>query len=436
MIPVQRWSILLVLLMLPLQWLQAEEVMVMQIQSAITPVTADFLDQVLLETNERNSQCLILQLDTPGGLMTSMRQMNKAILASERPVIVYVSPAGAQAASAGVFIAMASHLVAMAPETNIGAAHPVTMGAGGDSSEVMLAKVTNDAVATIRSLATERGRNADWAEQAVRESVSISAREALDLGVIELIAPDLDNLLSQLDGQVLRTTDGSCTLSVAQAAIRNVEMDWRLRVLSTISDPNIAYILLLIGLYGIMFELYNPGSILPGVMGGISLLLAFFAMQTLPVSAAGIGLILFAIILFLAEIKVTSYGMLSVGGVIAMFFGSVMLFDSPLEFMRVSWDVVLPAVIFTALFFLFALGAALRAQKRKATTGSEGMIGLEGKCVGRLDPEGQIEVHGEIWRARLATGSETAEAGDPVRVTGYRNLLLLVEPVIRDKDLN
>ena len=377
----------------------SSKVHVLKLEGVINPVSAKFITESLLEAQKADANCFIIELDTPGGLMESMRMINKEILASEIPVIVYVHPSGARAASAGVFISYAAHLVAMTPGTNIGAAHPVTIGGQADSSSAMMDKVTNDAAASIRSLAEKRKRNVEWAEQAVRESVSITEKEALKLNVIDYIASTLDSLLIMIDGKEINMDGEVYTLDTKDADIFTTEMNWRFRILDRISDPNIAYILLLLGIYGIFFELSNPGSIFPGVVGVVFLILAFFAMQTLPINYAGLLLILFALILFLLEIKIVSYGLLSVGGAISMFIGSLMLFDSPLPFFRVSLSVIIPAVLTTLAFFVFAIGFALKAQRKKPTTGKQGIVGEVGVVLEKIDPEGKIKIHGEIWNA-------------------------------------
>ncbi len=395
---------------------------VLKLAGVINPVSAKFIIEALDNAQELNANCFVIEMDTPGGLMESMRMINKEILASKIPVIVYVYPSGSRAASAGVFISYAAHLVAMAPGTNMGAAHPVTIGGQADTSSTMMEKVTNDAAASIRSLAEKRKRNVEWAEKAVRESVSITEKEALKLGVINYIAPSLDSLLILIDGKTIDMDGEKYVLKTKNARITLIEMNWRFRILDRLSDPNIAYIFLLLGIYGIFFELSNPGSILPGVVGVIFLILAFFSMQTLPINYAGLLLILFAIVLFLLEIKITSYGLLSVGGVISMVLGSLMLFDSPEPFFRVSLSVIIPAVLTTLAFFVFAVGLALKAQSRKPTTGKRGLIGEIGETIGSIDPEGQIKIHGEIWKA---TSEEPIKVKQKVVVTNVLNGLKL-----------
>ena len=391
----------------------------------VNPVAADMIHEAIQEADAANSQCLIIEMDTPGGLMKSMQVIVKDILSSPVPVVVYIAPSGSKAGSAGVFITYAANIAAMAPGTNIGAAHPVNFGGGGDTSKTMMEKITNDAVAFIRSIAEKRHRNADWAEQAVRESASIPASEALKMGVVNVIEPSVDSLLIWLNGREVEVLNGKKTLNTSDARIVNVEISWRYKLLNVISDPNIAYILLLIGMMGIFFELQNPGSILPGVVGGISLILAFYALHTLPVNYAGVLLILLALILFIAEVKIPSYGLLTVGGVISMVLGSIMLFKGSMPFFQISWKVIAFATIVTALFFLFVIGLGIRAQRRKPVTGNEGLLGEVGKAVDDfIKGTGQVSVHGEIWEA---TSSDKIKKGDEVTVLTVKNLKITVK---------
>ncbi len=420
--------VLLWALTLP-QALPASVVKWIQVDGVIQPATSRFMLRAIEEANAAKAEALLIELDTPGGLMESMRDIVKGIMASDVPVIVYVAPSGSRAGSAGVFITLAAHVAAMAPGTNIGAAHPVTMQMGGekgDSTDAMMDKIVNDAVAFIRSIAESRGRNAQWAEDAVRISSSITEREALEKNVIDLIASSRDSLLILLDGREVSLPLGKRPLSLKSASLERFAMTWRDRILEIIGDPNIAYVLMLLGIYGLFFELYNPGSIVPGVIGGICLILAFFAFQTLPVNIAGLLLILLSVILFLLEIKVTSYGVLSIGGVISMILGSVMLIESPIPGMRISWGVILPAALGTALFFAFAVGLSLRAQRRKPTTGIEGMIGEVGQVIEELNPEGRIKIRGEIWSARST--SSTLAVGSSVKVVAVKQMTLMVFP--------
>ncbi len=389
-------------------------ILLLNVKSTINPAISNYVEKGLETAADQGAVCVILQLDTPGGLDTAMRDIVQAILNSPVPVVVYVGPSGARAASAGVLITLSADIAAMAPGTNIGAAHPVGLG-GGKMDETMLKKVENDAAAYSESLAQQRGRNVEWAIKAVRESESVSAEKALELNIIDVIAANLTELIEKIDGREIKTSSGSRKLELKDLPIESVEMGWRFRFLDALSNPNIAYMLMMLGFYGLFFELSNPGVIFPGVFGAICLILAFFALQTLPVNYAGFLLIVLAIILFIAEIKVVSYGVLTLGGVVSMILGSLMLFDSPEPYLRVSWYVILPTVLTTAAFFVFALSFALKAQMRKPTTGREGLVGMRGKVVAELNPEGKIFVHGEYWNAEsegeIAVG-ETVEVMD------------------------
>ncbi|MBD3334040.1 MAG: nodulation protein NfeD [Candidatus Eisenbacteria bacterium] len=396
-----------------------------RLQQAIEPVAAEFFKSSLEEAEEEGGAAFVLELDTPGGLDTSMRTMIKSILAARIPVVVYVSPSGSRAASAGVFITLAAHVAAMAPGTNIGAAHPVSVGGGGEMDTVMSEKVTNDAVAYIRSLAQRRDRNVEWAEEAVRKSVSLSAEEALGENVVDLVVPDRAALLDSLHGRVLVTGAGRGRLETEDAGVVELEMGLRERILSIISNPNVAYVLFLLGLMGLFFELSNPGALLPGILGSICIILAFFAFQTLPVSAAGILLILLAVVLFLLEIKVTSYGALTIGGVVSLLLGSLMLFRSPIPALRVSLEVVIPAVALTAAFFIFAIGMGLGAQRKRKVSGREGLVGEIGAARTDVHRQGKVFIHGEIWNAYA--GQPVAK-DTPVRVVAVNGLRLHVEP--------
>jgi membrane-bound serine protease (ClpP class) len=399
---------------------------VIEINGVINPVAAKFITEAIDQSEEDGAQCLIIQMDTPGGLMDSMRTIVKKMLSARVPVVVYVSPAGARAASAGVFVTMAAHIAAMAPSTNIGAAHPVTLGSQGKENKAMMEKVVNDAVAQIKGIAKERGRNVKWAEKAVRESVSITEEEALKLKVIDLVAPDLDSLLAKIDGRKVKIDSKKKVLVTKGATINSRQMGWRYRFLDIISNPTIAYIMLMLGIYGIFFELSNPGAILPGVVGAIFLILAFFALQMLPINYAGLALILLGIILFIAEVKITSYGMLSVGGAVCMFLGSIMLAENLPEYMRISKGVIIPAVMVSAGFFIFAVTMAIRARRKKPTTGIEGLIGEEGLSESLIFPEGTVSIHGELWTAIC---DERIERGERIKVVGVDNLKLKVVKV-------
>jgi len=400
-----------------------------RVADAVQPATAGFLDRALRWARDQALGALVVALDTPGGLDVSMRQMVKGILASDVPVVIYVYPPGSRAASAGVFLMMAAHVAAMAPGTNLGAAHPVAIGGGmpGGQAQIdstMLAKVTNDAVAYVRSLATQRGRNAEWAERAVRESVSVPATEALELHVTDILATGPEDLLLKLDGRTVDLGGTPRVLATAGAQIVELKMNLRDQVLGVIANPNVAYLLLLLGVLGIFFELSHPGTLFPGIVGGLALLLAFFGLQMLPVRAAGVALIVLAVILFILEIKVTSYGALSIGGIAALLFGSFMLFEGGAG-VHLSLKVILPSVIVVGGLFLFAIWMAARAQGRRTITGAEGLVGETGEARTDLAPHGRVFVHGEIWNA---TSSIAVRAGESVRVTRVNGMQLEVEP--------
>jgi membrane-bound serine protease (ClpP class) len=400
----------------------APQVSLIEMDGAITPITVRLLANAIARATGEGAQALIVELNTPGGLERSMRSMVQSILSSEIPVIVYVAPTGARAASAGVFITMAAHVAAMAPATNIGAAHPV--GVGGQMEKEMVKKVENDAAAFARTIATERGRNVEWAEKAVRSSVSATEREAVKLRVVDLIADSVPDLLLKIDGRVLKTAKGSVTLHTKDAAVKPIQVGFRDKLLALITDPNIAYILMMVGTLGIFFELSNPGSVLPGVIGGISLILAFFAFQSLPINWAGVLLILFGLVLLVVEIKVASHGVLTVGGIVAMLLGSLMLYDVPESGLRVSWFVIIPTVGTTAALVIVAVSAGLWALYRPPTTGTAGMIGQTGVVRTPLDPEGQVQVDGELWRAVAQDGP--LPPGERVRILGIDGLTLRV----------
>ena len=398
-----------------------------EIDGIINPPTAKFITDSIDEATQQGAQCLIIQLDTPGGLMESMRLIVKKILASNIPIIVYVAPKGARAASAGVFITMAAHIAVMAPGTHIGAAHPVTLGGGeGKENKTMTEKIVNDTVSYIKTIAKNRGRNVDWAEKAVVKSVSITEEEAVKLNVVDFMSPDLPSLLATIDGKVVKFNGVTRTLHTKGVQPKPIQMSWRDRLLDIISNPTIAYIFLMLGIYGIFFELSSPGAILPGVVGGIFLILAFYALQMLPVNYAGLALIFFGIILFIAEIKVVSHGLLAVGGVISLFLGSMMLFQSPVEYMRVSMSVIIPAVLVSAAFFIFAVTKAINARLQKPTTGMEGLVGETGIATTSISQEGKASIHGEFWNV---ISDQNIERGEKVQVTGVTNLKLKVKKI-------
>ncbi len=400
----------------------ASTVHVISLDASINPATADFIAHSIQRAHKANAEALVIRLNTPGGLLKSTREIVRDILSAPLPVVVYVAPSGSQAASAGTFITLAGHVAAMAPGTNIGAAHPVGMQ-GGEPDSIMNAKATNDAAAFIRSISEKRKRNIQWAEEAVRRSLSITENEALEKKVIDVVADNVEELLRKIDSLEVEVNGSKRLLSTKNADVVVEEMDWKHSILDILSDPNIAYILLMLGMYGLLFELYNPGSLFPGVVGAIALILGLYSLHTLPINYAGLALMILAIILFILEIKVTSYGMLTVAGVACLFLGSVMLIDSEssLEFMSISWGVIIPTIVVTVLFFVFALAYGIRAQLRKATTGEQGLLGERGETISILNPEGQVRVHGEIWNAS-AEGGKIAKGTAVVvtRVDGLR----------------
>ena len=404
---------------------QKTNVTLITYDGAITPACSDFIKLGIESAIKNKSECLIIKLNTPGGLLKSTRVIVSDILESKVPVVVYVSPGGAQAASAGVFITMAAHIAAMSSGTNIGAAHPVSLQ--GEQDSIMSEKATNDAAAFIRSISEKRNRNMKWAEDAVRKSLSLSETEALKQNVIDLISPNLEDLLKKINGRKIETVIGGKILNTGNAAVNEVEMTLSLKFLTILSDPNIAYILFMIGLYGLLFEIFNPGVIFPGVIGGICIILAFYSMHTLPINYAGLALIVFAIILFVLEIKVISHGILSIGGVISLIIGSIMLInvESGLEVVMISWQVIALFVVLTILFFGFAITLGIKAQRRKPTTGVEGLINGIGEAITELNPEGEVRVHGEIWFAESTEGK--IESKSIVEIVDVHNLKLKVK---------
>ncbi len=405
-----------------------KEVMVITVNGVINPIAAEYIGKNIKKANEKKVEALIIELDTPGGLDTSMRNIVKDIIGSEVPVAVYVSPSGSRAASAGVFITLAAHIAAMAPGTNIGAAHPV--GIGEKMDKVMAEKATNDAAAYIKSLASRTGRNEKWAEDAVRKSMSAREEEALKNKVIDIVSKDLNSLLSDIDGRKVRTVMGEKVLRTKNAVVIREEIGLRHKILNLISDPNIAYILMLLGFYGLFFELTNPGSIFPGVIGGICLILAFYAFQTLPVNYAGLLLIILAIILFILEVKIISHGVLTIGGIIAMIIGSLMLFESPAPFMKLSLYIILPAVIITTLFFTLTFGLAFKAYRRRPVTGPEGLIGIDGVADTDISKDrGMVLLHGERWSAY---SDEPVSKGEKIIVEAVSGLKVKVRRSVSD----
>jgi membrane-bound serine protease (ClpP class) len=394
----------------------------------INPVAAEYFHDALTFADTIRAQAIVLRLDTPGGLDTSMRLMIKDMIGSSIPVVVYIAPSGGRAASAGVFLTIAAHVAAMAPGTNIGAAHPVAMG-GGEMDRTMKEKVENDSVAYIKSIAEQRGRNVKWAEDAVRKSVSVTEKEALNVKIIDLIADDLQDLLKKLEGRKVLMGHASITLHTNGAEVAEFAIGWRLELLKALSDPNIAYVLMTLGTIGLLAELYNPGAILPGIVGAISLILGFYSLQSLPINYAGLLLLVLGVVLFVLEVTVTSYGLLAIGGVLSMLLGSLMLIKTDAPFLQISWSIIIPVIGLAALLSLAMVSMGVRAMRSRPMTGKEGMVGLVGVTKTALTPTGQVAVHGELW---TALSDQPVEAGVRVEVMGMDGLTLRVRSTLKN----
>jgi membrane-bound serine protease (ClpP class) len=404
----------------------AGQVNVIRVESVISSSAADYIVSTIKKAESEKVAALVIELDTPGGLDTAMRQIIKEMLAAERPIVVYVAPSGARAASAGAFITLAAHIAAMAPGTSIGAAAPVAMG--GQMDKTMEKKITNDAAAYMRTIAEKRGRPIDLAEEWVKKATAKTETEALKAKLVDVVSPKLEDLLKAIDGRTVTTAAGKVKIETKNATVVRGEMNLREKILKVIADPTIAYLLLLLGLAGLYFEFSNPGAIVPGVLGGISLILALYAFHQLPINYAGVLLILLAIVMFIAEIKVVSHGILTLGGIASMILGSVMLIDSPLPDMRIPLTTIVISALAVAAFFTLLVGAGVRALWSKTTTGQEGLVGEVGVVRNRLAPRGQVFLHGELWNAESEV---PAEPGESVRVTRVDGLTLRVVPVQR-----
>jgi membrane-bound serine protease (ClpP class) len=397
-------------------------VYVLNVDGTINPALSDYIIKGIEKAEEHKAAAVVITMDTPGGVVSTTKTIIKEMLNAKVPVIVYVAPSGSSATSAGALITMGADIAAMAPGTNIGAAHPVS-GGGQKIDETMSDKIVNDLTAYMRGIVAKKGRNSEWAERAVRESVSVTAKEALEMKVIDVVADSVPDLLDKIDGRTIEKDSRSLTLHTKGAKLEKVATGLRFKILDVIANPNVAYLLMMIGGLGIMMELYHPGMIFPGVAGGICLLLAFFALQVLPVNYVGIMLIILSVILFIMELKVTSFGLLSIGGIISLTLGSIMLFDTEESAMRVSWSVIIPTVTIVSSFFIFALGLVVRAWMKRPRTGEQGLIGEVGYAVSDVNSGGKVSVHGEYWNAR---SESHIPKGERVRVIKVEGLYIVV----------
>lgn len=416
-------SILFCLILYQISLADSDKIYQIRISGIINPPISGFIRETIEDLEKKGASCLLILMDTPGGLDTSMREIVKAIMESDIPIIVYVYPPGARAASAGSIILLSAHIAAMAPGTNAGAAHPVTIGREKIDKE-MMQKVVKDAEAYAKSIAAKRKRNVEWASKAVRESASVTAEEAFRINVIDFVANDVEDLLNKAHGKSVETRHGKKTLSTKGKSPQEIEMPFKFRFLSYISDPNVAYILMMIGLYGILFEIYNPGAIFPGVIGGICIILALYSFQALPISYAGLFLIILGVIFFILELKVVSHGLLAIAGIISIILGSIMLIDLPKSVLSIPWKSILAVTLITAGFFLFVLSYAVKAQFSKVKTGKEGLIGEEGVAKTDVAPEGKVMIQGELWSAR---SEEPIKQGEKVVVERVEGLVLKIK---------
>ena len=403
----------------------AAVVKVMTVDGAIGPVTLKHIERAIKIAEDDGAAALVIKLNTPGGVMETTLRITTAFMNSRVPIVVWIAPSGGRAASAGVYITYAAHVAAMASSTNIGSATPVSMG-GEQMDSALVKKIVNDAVANLQGSAEKRGRNKAWAERAVREGASIAYYEAVDSNIVDFIAEDMEELLKKSDGKVVVMPAGLDTLEVAGAATEEIEKTFSESVLEVLTNPNIIFILFSLGTLGLAIELYNPGAILPGVVGAICLIIALYAMQTLPINYAGLALIVLAVVLFLLEIKVTSYGMLTVGGIISLVLGGLFLIDSPEPALRVSLSVIITITICMGGFLVFVVGYVVKAQRKKVMTGFEGLIGQIGKVAERIERDGMVYVAGALWKA---VSEETIEKGEPVKILSGHDQILKVAKV-------
>ncbi len=408
----------------------ANVVKFMKIDGPIGPVTLKHVERAIKIAEDDKASALVVELNTPGGVMETTLRITTAFMNSKVPIIVWIAPSGGRAASAGVYITYAAHVAAMASSTNIGSATPVSMS-GGEMDSALSKKIINDAVANLQGSAEKRGRNKTWAERAVREGASIAYYEAVDSNIVDFLAENFEEVLTKADGRVVVMPEGSDTLQVAGATREDVEQTFSEKILEVLTNPNIIFILFSLGTLGLAVELYNPGAILPGVVGAICLIIALYAMQTLPINYAGLALIVLAVVLFLLEIKVTSYGMLTVGGIISLVLGGLFLIDSPEPALKVSLSVIITITICIGGFLIFVVGYVVKAQRKKVMTGFEGLIGQMGKVSERIDREGMVYIAGALWKA---VSDEVIEKGEPVRIISGEHQTLKVAKVSSPKE--